>query len=198
MGSHCTRDYHCDSKVCFGNTCQSGGVDGKCNSDVDCKAAGLSCYRSECRAKAGAGGKCDDQDDCATGATCIEYLCRDPEGVRKHEEKLAAAARKAQAEREARMLAESGVATTPTAEIAAHPPGPGMRVRTVTVTANNDAFAACKPTERLTGGGCKSDYPLLGNYPSGQGAEDTVGARWNCTGNSNADVTAYALCAQLP
>jgi integration host factor subunit beta len=59
--------------------------------------------------------------------------------------------------------------------------------------------AACKPDERLVGGGCRAEYPLPSSYPSGHSAEDTVGARWNCTVSmGNHEVTAYALCSKLP
>jgi hypothetical protein len=94
------------------------------------------------------------------------------------------------------MLAESGVSNAaPTLEVGAYPPGPGPRVRTAKVTAESSAFAACRADERLIGGGCQTDQPVINSYPSGQGAEDTVGARWNCTSGSK--VTAYALCTKV-
>ncbi len=200
-GEVCKYSFDCESRICFGNICQTGEIGGKCNATYECREGGktgVSCYRAECRAAAGTGGKCDAQEDCATGNTCIERVCLDPAGVKRHEAALAEAARKAQAEKEARMLAESGVSNAaPAAEVGAYPPGPGTRVRTAKVTAPDSAFAACKADERLIGGGCQSEQPVTGNYPSGQGTEDTVGARWNCTGAGVKDVTAYALCAKV-
>jgi hypothetical protein len=97
------------------------------------------------------------------------------------------------------MLAASGVEATPSAEVTAHPPGPGTRVRTVEVTAKVRAFAACRADERLIGGGCKAEYAVASSHPSGHSREDTVGARWNCTVTmGNHDVTAYALCEKVP
>jgi hypothetical protein len=100
------------------------------------------------------------------------------------------------------MLASSGVETSGArVETTVQPPGPGARVRTVTVTAEESAFAACKADERLVGGGCKpasTKQPPLASYPAGHGPEDTVGARWNCLTGAGEQITAYALCAKLP
>ncbi len=96
------------------------------------------------------------------------------------------------------MLAESGVTAAPAAETAVHPPGAGTRVRTATVKAIETAFAACRADERMVGGGCYSLEAIRGNYPSGHGPDDTVGARWNCIALGKVEITAYALCGKLP
>lgn len=118
--------------------------------------------------------------------------------------RTAEAVRKAAAEKELELLKESGVTPPPTiAEHTVLPPGPGVRVRVVTVTSKASAFAACRETERLTGGGCRSargsTQGIVASHPSHHGEEDTVGARWNCVVDQDgADVTAFALCTKLP
>lgn len=172
-----------------------------CESIVDCPH----CVDGVCRAGV-TGDPCTKGFECdyEHGFTCWESRCltrADAELARAAQQQRAAEQqRKEDIEKEARLLKESGITELP-AEQAAHPPGPGTRVRVVTTKAKASAFAACRADERLTGGGCKSDGVLAGSYPSGHGAEDSVGARWNCanstTYNSGAEITAYALCSPL-
>ncbi|MGC4091319.1 MAG: hypothetical protein QM756_26260 [Polyangiaceae bacterium] len=196
VGEACDTILDCDN--CVRGRCEDGKNGSPCAENYQCDYEhGASCIRNVCQPTGTKPG--DPCGLCAVGLTCVDRQCLDPEGERRHAEAKAAAARKAEADKDAQMLAASGVDASPTAEVAAHPPGPGTRVRTVEVTAKLRAFAACKPDERLVGGGCRAEYPLPSSYPSGHSAEDTVGARWNCTVSmGNHEVTAYALCSKLP
>lgn len=177
IGESCTKDYHCD----YMN--------------------GVWCFEGKCRPKGKQGERCLSFVDCEGSVPCVDQQCVSAERASQLEAaetaRTAEAARKAEAEKEVQLLKESGV-TPPTtiAERTVLPPGPGTRVRVVTVTAKSSAFAACRETERLTSGGCRSAQGIVASHPSHHGEEDTVGARWNCVVDQHgAEVTAFALCA---
>ena len=101
------------------------------------------------------------------------------------------------------MLEQSGIEaqvrdTTPgtTTAIAAAPSSPGA-VRVARAEGSTAVFAACRPDERLTGGGCEggnrgqySEHVV--GYPKQYSPNDTRGARWYCSGTGW--LAAYALC----
>lgn len=175
VGESCTANYQCD-RYCVDGRCAGGTHGEPCKRDGHCNV-GLQCWEARCLPEA---------DAAAAEAA--------------RQQRAAKQQRKEAAEKEARLLKESGITEVP-AEQAVHPPGPGPRVRIVTTKAKRSAFAACRADERLTGGGCESDGVVAGSYPSGHGAEDSVGARWNCKNsamiNTDAEITAYALCSPL-
>jgi hypothetical protein len=119
------------------------------------------------------------------------------------------AARAAALAAERRFLEQSGVAAAAEQAPAAaddptRPPAAGAVriVHTATGRASSWTFAACRPDERLVGGGCKLNDKViltLDSYPSHGSANDTVGARWNCgsRGPGILDLEAYALCQRL-
>ena len=143
-----------------------------------------------------AGGRCSGDYECQKKLQCYERICTSAADVEAAEERKAEAERQSAIEKEARLLERAG-AEAPTGE-AAPIAGAGAKVRVVEITAKKDAFAACKKTERLTGGGCKGPA-LIANHPSAYGETDTVGARWICeTQRIREEVTAFALCEALP
>lgn len=178
---------------------------GLCAVAFECAEA-LTCYRGYCEPRQEAGGWCDPRKQgndrhCAYGLECAtDNICRTSEDI-----KLRAVL--AEHARESDMLHKSGVEAPPMlAERAAPPPAqapappaPGVAVRVVEITSEGSALAACRPEERLVGGGCFSKTQLEATYPSHHSPEDTVGARWNCSAAfSNVEVTAYALCEAVP
>ncbi|MCX4246217.1 hypothetical protein [Paraliomyxa miuraensis] len=66
-------------------------------------------------------------------------------------------------------------------------------------------FAACKPYERLIGGGCQTQHlHLRQSYPESTQPGDTIGGRWHCDFGledhvkpSRTEQTASALCQRL-
>lgn len=179
-------------------------IGGACEQDYQCDYMNaVDCFESKCRPRAADGGRCHVDSHC-TSYLCVDKTCVSPEQKRQLEAEAAAraaeAARKAEVEKEQRLLKEGGIIdTAPIAEVptipTALPPGPGQRVRTVELKANGSAFAPCKRDERLIGGGCRSVQPMLESHPSHHGAEDTMGARWNCRiALADYEVTAFALC----
>jgi len=135
---------------------------------------------------------------CVAGLSCADDgLCRSPAD-------LAAQQAARETRREQAMLAASGVDSSepdvPLAEAPLHA-GPGLPVRVASARAKaHKALAACRPDERLIGGGCNASTPMLRSFPSHFGESDTVGARWNCEATSGGDdvLEAYALCQALP
>jgi len=192
VGAACTNRHQCASGICVGSVCTEGTEGQACSTHQDC-AAGRSCFHSHCRAKGGDHAMCVDDTDCVQPLTCFEQTCLPPDGIAARQREVAAA-------EENRLLAASGIdaGAGSVAEKAIAPPGPGTRVRTVVTTGTHAAFAACRADERLVGGGCDTARALEGNFPSGNSAEDTVGARWNCRMRWEESVTAYALCEKLP
>jgi len=167
--------------------------------DFDHECASDYCFLWKCTAGV-AGDLCKGDHQCK-GLTCYADRC-----MTKSEAETAR--QRDAADKETRLLAESGVAIDGgvAIETAVAPPGQGARVRTVQTTAARSAFAACRADERLVGGGCRADRFLTSSYPSGNSKVDTVGARWNCELHDDDDknrdkeqsVTAYALCEKVP
>lgn len=177
VGEACTQDYQCDYK------------------------GGIWCFEGKCRAKGQIGERCLGTSDCAGHMPCFANACvtreRHAQLLEEERVKAEAAQRKAEAEKEARLLREGGIIDTPIAEAPTtmQPPGPGARIRTVTLRANGTVFAPCKPDERLVGGGCRSTYALIETYSSHHGDQDTMGGRWNCgIREAGSEVTAFAYC----
>lgn len=193
IGEECESILDCN---CVHGRCQSGLAGSPCEKGYQCDFRNhIDCVDGVCRGPGKAGEPCGR---CETGLTCHHSKCLTEPQIATAKAAAAEAARKRAAEKEAHMLEQSGVASTPAAEVTTPPPGPGTRIRTVKVTAKDSAFAACKLDERLVGGGCDAPHPAAGSFPSGTGADDTVGARWNCRVGPGHEVTAYALCARLP
>jgi hypothetical protein len=79
----------------------------------------------------------------------------------------------------------------------------GERVRVRVTNGDGVIFAACAATERLVGGGCKggdncaseSSCSYIRSYPGGFSADDTLGARWYCSG-AYGTMQAFALCQE--
>ncbi|MEZ4369038.1 MAG: hypothetical protein R2939_22565 [Kofleriaceae bacterium] len=129
--------------------------------------------------KVGYGESCDDDGDCRHGV-CVAGRCGLSPG------------------RERELVAASGVEVP--AESPASAPLPGLPVRVRETYGEHRLFAACGPRERLVGGGCAGGEgcetcPPTSSWPSGQQADDTVGARWNCQGRGS--LRAYALCQAI-
>jgi hypothetical protein len=180
----------------------AGELGGACAFDRDCSDSGAHCFERTCRLRGSQGQACRTSRDCSGDLRCVADRCLVEADARKEWQqeaaRAAAATRKARADEEARLLAESGIASTePTVERGALPAGPGATVRVVTTTAKETAFAACRAEERLVGGGCKGDFATHNSFPSGHSSEDTVGARWNCTTGGQVQITSYALCQKL-
>lgn len=197
LGDDCSKTPCERGLYCVLDTCRAGVVGDKCTGPNTCRPEN-DCFERACRAPASLGQSCKGSARCEKPLTCLNDTCASPAEVARYEAKLEADKKREEAAREQRMLEQSGVETPVVAELApttASPPGAGTRVRTVTVASTGTAFAACKATERLIGGGCKTKS-LKSSYPSGQSAEDTIGARWNCEGNDNNEVMAYALCTK--
>lgn len=175
-----------------------------CTADHECDYSnGVWCFEGKCRPQGKEGERCLGSKDCKGYAPCFEQKCVSFERGKQLEAeanaRTAEAARKAEAEKEVQLLKESGVTPPPTiAERTTLPAGPGLRVRVVTVTSKTRAFAACRETERLTSGGCRSAQGITASHPSHHGEDDTMGARWNCAVDQHgADVTAFALCTRV-
>lgn len=186
LGGECYRDVQCKSGICVSGACRSGEAGARCAWDDDCK--NLDCIQKACAEPGSVGDTCNEDADCRKGNVCTEKkLCESAE-------KLAA--------KEAELLEQSGVEESPALEKAAHPPGPGRRVRVAAASAKDEAFAACRADERLVGGGCRvtpkfNDVSMFeASYPSDFGPDDTVGARWRCKVPGR-EMTAYALCERL-
>ena len=193
-GADCKYGPDCKSGKCVRERCESGEVGASCEKNFQCDSKNdINCINNTCRGPGDTGEPCSDLAECKTGLRCHAGSCLDDDAIRKATEAQVAEKRRIAAEKERKLLEQAGV--TPTIEAAVSPPGPGTRVRIVTITAKDTVFAACRPDERLTGGGCNTGN-LHATYPSGHGVEDTIGARWNCVGDAAAEVTAYALCTK--
>ncbi len=151
------------------------------------------------------------EDDCPDTLICYHDRCRTSAYVafeKKRWAALEAAAKDEIRHREENLLRQSGVEVVRTAEAlpdgASLPPpgasaGPGA-VRVARAKGTSPIFAACRPTERLLGGGCKvlsGESVLRESYPEvAPGAPDTTGGRWICAIKIDRadDLMAYALC----
>ena len=159
------------------------------------------------------GQKCYNDDECKEGLTCTMLKCWTPEDVAEWHRQLAEeqeGAKRAEMRRNQNMLKQSGVEVAAQVERPAAPAdatavgpgagGPGAVRVAHTKSQGKLVFAACRPEERLVGGGCltsSDDTVLWGSYPSDFGAADTLGARWNCQGKSkyvDYELEAFALC----
>jgi hypothetical protein len=191
LGAACRAGVHCASEICRAGRCDDNNAGESCRgAEGECRGKDMQCFRGTCRRLGAAGVVCDLDGDCGDSMHCVDNTCMSDDDVNKRETRLAAEERQRDAAAERRMLTESGVKPDPKqVEKATRPPGRGQRVRTVSVSGEGSAFAACRSDERLVGGGCKPDAV---GYPSDYSPDDTVGARWNCT--NGYDVTAYALC----
>lgn len=206
-GEACVLDRDCESNNCAKQRCSTGQVGEPCVFDIECLG---SCVDGMCRGLGGDGDRCAGSFGkpltCNAGLTCdADIICRSSDAIARRRAAAVAAVRqeeerqrKAAADAEARMLAASGITERAPAEaLPAAPAGPGTRVRIVEVQSRQTAFAACRNDERLTGGGCRSAEAVIGSYPTHHGPEDAVGARWNCIGDGEIELTAFALCAKL-
>lgn len=127
------------------------------------------------------GESCDVDDDCKAGYVCFRGTCT------------------TSTKRAAELTAQSGVGSAP----GERPTVSGDRVRVRVTNGEGMIFAACAATERLVGGGCaggencasESSCRYLRSYPGGFAADDTLGARWICTG-AYGTMQAYALCQE--
>jgi hypothetical protein len=203
IGEACRTHQQCVSGVCGPkNRCTTGEPGAKCDIDREClEGRGLHCFLGTCRELGREGEACRDASHCKVPLGCGGRTCVHRDRVAAADAAAAARdeaeRRKQAAEKEARLLQESGVDGGPKAERAVEPPGPGSRVRVATGTAIGTSFAACRSDERLIGGGCKGDVDLRASYPSAHGDQDTVGARWNCETARSKEIIAYALCGSV-
>lgn len=199
-GEACDKSYHCEFR-CLGGVCTSGTAGAACRTARHCSDP-LVCVAKACRARGHEGDACEAEDHCLDPLTCYRWACVSPATAAAGEARDLAEQRdrkaKENAEKTARMLDRAGVGSAATAEAVVHPPAPGSRVRTVKIVEHGHAFAACKPGERLIGGGCDASAEVKASFPSGHSEEDTVGARWNCRTREKAEISAYALCTSLP
>lgn len=130
-----------------------------------------------CKDRHGLGHECVDSGDCESGLVCRRLRC-------------------ALADEATRQLLSQSGAIDDTAE---RPVVGGQPVKVRTASADDHAFAACRPDERLLGGGCSGghegeDTRHLRSWPDGFTEDDTLGARWYCLGTGR--VNAFALCQQ--
>lgn len=192
-----------------------GKTGSSCDDILDCPDE-HGCYRGKCTPVSPIGGPCDEpaQLFCTGHDLCIDGVCRAhaKRGERCTKELLCEkdfgcldgacvpqaeldAANKLAKERE--MLAQSGAGPPSAEKVAAAPArGAGQPVRVVEVKEKGYALAACRADERLIGGEC--DGSAYSSRPANFGPTDTVGARWECKGAPDVEVTAFALCASLP
>jgi hypothetical protein len=196
QGADCKYDHSCDSRLCVGGRCAHHNLGTTCLGDRDCTGSNAQCFHGTCRALGTVGQACDHKADCREDLRCLDDRCVTVDDYHAHLAQLDEARRKRAAAEEARMLAASGVEPDATqVERPTPPPGPGQRVRTVSVRTKGTGFAACRADERLIGGSCK---PAATGYPTGFGVDDTVGARWTCEAGFERPVTVFALCMKLP
>ncbi len=126
------------------------------------------------------GEACNDDGDCVTGYICFRGSCSTAK------------------DRDRTLNAQSGVGSNVVLE---RPAAGGDRVKVRVTHGEGSIFAACLPTERLVGGGCKGgadcdsehDCHYLRSYPGQFTDDDTLGARWICNGAAGT-MQAYALC----
>jgi hypothetical protein len=130
-----------------------------------------------------AGAACEESSACAPELTCQRGTCVTREVI------------------EADLLEQAGVNEPTVLETA---PAAGPRVRIRTARGETVIFAACATTERLVGGGCSGGGNCVGqgcsymrSYPQAANPDDTVGARWYCSGFRDV-ATAHALCQAIP
>jgi hypothetical protein len=197
LGEECGGKTSCAYPLhCVDERCTAGVAGDRCMHTQQCQS-GTDCVDGTCRPPGTAGQTCANGAHCATGLKCRNTWCITSEEFAQFEQKEKDALQAQAAAKEQQILRQAGVDAPAVAEVpVATPPGPGTRVRTVTIAAEGTTFAPCKTDERLVGGGCKATK-LEASYPSGQSAEDTVGARWNCVGEARREVVAYALCSKL-
>jgi hypothetical protein len=191
-GQPCNGDAYCASHACVKGVCAADMIGRECKEDSpyssdSCSGVNLTCRNQLCQRRGARAATCEKTEHCLAGLSCVDRACRSDDDLKE-------AARKTAAAEETRMLQQSGVKPAAVVEKAAHPPGPGQRVRTAKAKGKGRVFAACRDDERLVGGGCSEQ---VASYPSETSAEDTVAARWNCV-SSSIEVTAYALCQQVP
>lgn len=195
-GEACTHHDQCNRGRCVVDRCATGLVGGDCATDYDC-TDGSTCFEKKCRTPGKRGEACRYDGDCDHSLGCYRKRCMAHDERKAADTQAAIEQRKVDAANAEKMVAQqtgSGVAEQP-----ANAPPPttaGGQIRTVTFSAKSYAVAACKPDERLVGGGCKHDH-VLSSYPGGGSSEDTVGGRWNCHASNGEPVTAYALCTKL-
>jgi len=130
---------------------------------------------SGCTCDVPLGGSCEKDYNCAGDTVCREGVCALP-AARKQE-----------------LLDQSGVGPAP----AEQPAIGGDQVRVRTTQGDDLIFAACGAGERLISGGCNGgsdgdDSDHIRSWPGDFAANDTIGARWYCSGEGR--LTAYALC----
>jgi hypothetical protein len=131
--------------------------------------------------KSGLGEACEEDGDCQAGYLCFRSTCT----TNKNREEL--------------LTKQSGVGSS----FGERPAVGGDRVRVRVTQGEGTIFAACDANERLVGGGCAGGYDCeqeqrcryLRSYPGAFGPDDTLGARWYCTGAAG-PMSAYALCQQ--
>jgi hypothetical protein len=177
----------------------------------------LALVLSACGAERGE--HCYHDDDCAKGLTCSLSQCSTQADIEAWHAKVAAeeeAKKREELLRQQDILRQSGLdpgplverpaepeADRPAAESAPVAPGGPGAVRVVhTIAKGKDIFAACRPGERLLGGGCKlprDSYTILESRPGEYSPTDTQGARWICKAYAQSwypddQVEAYALC----
>lgn len=100
--------------------------------------------------------------------------------------------------REVALNVQSGVGSNAPIE---RPAAGGDRVKVRVTHGEGTIFAACLPTERLVGGGCNGGEQCdaeqscnwMRSYPGNFSDDDTVGARWVCSG-ARGVMYAFALC----
>ena len=127
------------------------------------------------------GEPCDFDSDCAAGYVCFRGTCNTTQ------------------KRDDVLTAQSGVGSAPIER----PSAGGERIKVRVTNGEGLIFAACAANERLVGGGCKgghdcaseSECKYIRSYPASFGPDDTLGARWNCTG-AKGTMQAYALCQE--
>ena len=131
----------------------------------------------ENRPRAAMGHPCVTDSDCETALACRQGLCVLRQDI-------------------VETLLEQSGAIDVTAE---RPVVGGSKVRVRQTTADNYAFASCRSSERLLGGGCSGGDDMeasrhLRSWPGDFTADDTLGARWYCLGTGA--INAFALCQQ--
>lgn len=133
--------------------------------------------------KKGPGESCGNDADCQSGYLCFRGSCMTYQ-TRDHA-----------------LNAQSGVGKAPVER----PVVGGEPVRVRTTQGEGTIFAACEASERLIGGGCnggqdcesESSCHFLRSFPANYRDNDTLGARWVCSG-ARGTMQAFALCQATP
>lgn len=186
-----------------------------------CALVALVGASAACEDKAPEGGvPCKASVECDKGFVCSDDECvKAGPGVESVEARAERWRREIEAERiadlekQVDLLRQSGVEP----DVAVEQPDPrakapapvtpqaarGGALRVSTTKGDSPIFAACRPDERLVGGGCRattSSIAIGASYPSEHSENDTLGARWNCEGRSDyvkKPLEAYALCRRV-